>query len=40
MFLLEHQIVIKIIPDKKNLTEFCLKVIRSEIRFHTNPGLS
>ena len=28
------------IRDKKNPTEFSLKAIRSEIRFHTNPGLS
>ena len=28
------------ILDKKNLTEFSFKVIRSEIRFHTNPGFS
>ena len=28
------------IPDKKNSTEFSFKVFRSEIRIHTNPGLS
>ena len=28
------------IPDKKNSTEFSFKSFRSEIRFHTNPGLS
>ena len=28
------------IPDKKNTTEFSFKAFRSEIRFHTNPGLS
>ena len=28
------------ILDKKNSTEFSFKAIRSEIRFHTNPGLS
>ena len=30
-----HQIV-----DKKNYTEFSMKPFRSEIRFHTNSGLS
>ena len=28
------------ILDKKNLTEFSFKAIRSEISFHTNPWLS
>ena len=28
------------ILDKKNSIEFSFKAIRSEIRFHTNPGLS
>ena len=28
------------IIDKKNSTEFSSKTVRSEIRFHTNPGLS
>ena len=28
------------ILDKKNSSEFFFKAIRSEIRFHTNPGLS
>ena len=28
------------ILDKKNSTEFSFKAIISEIRFHTNPGLS
>ena len=28
------------ILDKKNSTEFSFKAIRSEIRIHTNPGLS
>ena len=30
-----HQIV-----DKKNHTEFSFKTSRTEIQFHTNPGLS
>ena len=29
-----------LILDKKNLTEFSFKAIRSEISFHTNPWLS
>ena len=28
------------IIDKKNSTEFSFKTVRSEIRFHANPGLS
>ena len=28
------------ILDKKNSTEFSFKTVKSEIRFHTNPGLS
>ena len=28
------------IIDKKNSIEFSFKTVRSEIRFHTNPGLS
>ena len=28
------------ILDKKNSTEFSFETVKSEIRFHTNPGLS